>query len=304
MKANAIMALAAAATLCGSVYAQEAAPQAESEAADEEDFPISASFSVAVDSKYLSYGFVDNKDPIVTPSAELTVFDFFTLGVEAIFDTTTYGRNHGGYGNRAGKYTELHPYAGISYALSPDDYEWLPTTIELGLDYLYEYHPTVKGKHGDRDTANSEDSQFWTISVGLPDLWIEPVFTYERDVMRDNGTYLNLELGHTFELTDSVTLRPSIAQGYGNKARVAAYACYYDEDADEDIGYHRYALMDTVAKLELTWSVCDNLELSGYVAYSDFVFDSHMREAARYYASPSVHNSYNFFGGVAATLSF
>ena len=293
-----IMALAAAATLCGSVYAQEAAPEG-GETEDESAAPVSASFSMAFDSKYLSYGFVDNRDPIVTPSAELTIFDFFTIGVEAIFDTTKYGRK-AGYGNRGGKYTELHPYVGISYALSPDDYEWLPTTVELSLDYLYEYHPNAKGRHGDCDKGAAEDSQFWTLGVALPDLWLEPAFTYERDVMRDDGTYLNLELGHTFELTDTISLRPSVAQGFGNKQRVRAYASTPDGEPMDRAG-----LMDTMVKLELTWAVCDYVELSGYVAYSDFIFDSHMRRAAREYeATGRCTDSYNFVGGVAATLSF
>ena len=44
------------------------------------------------------------------------------------------------------------------------------------------------------------------VMVSLPDLWLEPRFLYERDVVRDNGTYLNLALGHTFALVDGRTL--------------------------------------------------------------------------------------------------
>ena len=170
MKLKAIL---CAAAVCGGVSAVTAADEAvRSDVLEEEASVVSASFSLAFDSKYLSYGFVDNRDPILTPSAEATFFDFLTIGVEAIFDVTKYGRQ-AGYGNRGGKYTELHPYVGVSHAFSPEDIEWLPTTIEIGLDYLYEYHPGAKARHGDRDDGADDDTQFWTLSLSLPDLWFE-----------------------------------------------------------------------------------------------------------------------------------
>ena len=294
-----------AAAVCGGVTMATAADDAvaEAEKGETEETPVvSATFALAFDSKYLSYGLVDNRDPILTPSAEISFFDFFTLGVEAIFDTTKYGRQ-AGYGNRGGKYTELHPYAGISYAFSPEDFEWLPTTIEVSLDYLYEYHPECKARHGDRDPGADDDSQFWTLGIALPDLWLEPAFTIERDVIRDNGTYANLEIGHTFNLLgeedDTLTLRPSIAQGFGNCERVKAYVGECDHAANKN------ALMDTLVKLELGWNICDNVALSGYVGYSDFLFDRDVRRASRSYeATGRWEESWNFIGGLAVEVSF
>ncbi len=256
-------------------------------------FPVAASFSLALDSKYLSYGFVDNRDPILTPSAELTFFDTLTVGAEAIFDTTTYGRK-AGYGNRGGKYTELHPWVALGHSFSPDDHAWLPTTIDVSLSYLYEYHPSAKARHGDRDPAADDDSQFLTLEVGLPDVPLEPVVMIERDWMRDDGTYVNLELGHSFALTETLTLRPSVAQGFGNAQRVKAYA---------DV--NKAGLMDTFFKLQLCWFVTDNIELSGYVGWSDFLFDRRIRHAAREYeATGRWDDSFNAICGVSLTIGF
>lgn len=298
MKLKAVL---CAAAVCGGVSLATAADEAVAEAEKgevEEAHAVCASFSLAFDSKYLSYGFVDNRDPILTPSAELTFFDFLTVGAEAIFDVTKYGRQ-AGYGNRGGKYTELHPYAGISYAFSPEDFEWLPTTVQIGLDYVYEYHPGAKARHGDRDPGADDDTQFWTLNMSLPDLWLEPALAIERDVIRDNGTYASLEIGHSFNLLgeddDTLVLRPSVAQGFGNRQRVVAYV--------EDV--NKNALMDTLVKLELTWSVCDNLEIGGYVGYSDFLFSRDVRRASRdYEGTGRWDESWNFIAGLAMTLSF
>lgn len=296
-----LKAIVCAAAVCGGVSLATAADPAVAEAEKgeiEESHVICGSASLAFDSKYLSYGFVDNRDPILTPSAEVMLFDWLTVGVEAIFDTTKYGRK-AGYGNRGGKYTELHPYMGVSHAFSAEDFEWLPTTVEIGLQYLYEYHPGAKARHGERDPGADDDTQFWTLNIALPDLWLEPALSIERDVIRDNGTYVSLEIGHSFNLLgeddETLVLRPSIAQGFGNCERVKAYV----EDANKN------GLMDTMLKLELTWSVCENLEIGGYVGYSDFLFDRDIRRASRdYEGTGRWDESWNFIGGLSATLSF
>lgn len=282
-----------AALLCGAARAEEpVGAEAPDELEEEEESFVAGEFSLAFDSKYLSYGCVDNNDPILTPGAYLTFFDWVTIGAEAIFDVTHYGRK-AGYTSRAFQCNEFDPNVSIGHSFSPEDFEWLPTTIEFDLNYAYEYQPRVKGM---------PDSQFWTLEVSLPDLWLEPCFTYERDTVRDNGTYLNLELGHTFALIDGegddadpvLALRPSVAQGFSTSERVNYY-----------LGENHSGMMDTFVKLELTWTVCDNLELSAYAGYSDFLFDRRIREASRYYeASGKWDESWNFVGGCALTASF
>ena len=308
------IALACAAAVCGAAFADEE-EKADGwaynpgEGVSFNETPIvSAEASLTFDSKYLSYGFVDNKDPILTPAGEITFFDWVTFGVNAIFDVTKYGRR-AGYTNRQFKYTELQPTATLGHSFSSEDFEWLPTTVEFAIGYDYEFHPNSKSRgtvdeDGFWDKSISEDTQFITFEVGLPDLWIEPTFLYERDIMRDDGTYLNLELGHTFNLLDeeddTLTLRPSIAQGFGNAQRVKAYAAKSDGEPLNHAG-----LVDTMVKLELGWKICDNVSLSGYVGYSDFLFDRKIREAARdYEATGKWDDSWNVVAGLAATFTF
>ena len=325
------IAFACAAAVCGAAFAAEDAAEEEKsegwaynpgEGVSFDETPIvSAEASLSFDSKYLSYGFVDNKDPILTPAGEITFFDWLTFGVSAIFDVTKYG-HRAGYTSRQFQYTELHPTVTLGHSFSPDDFDWLPTTIEFAIGYDYEYHPNskIKGTYdpeeGTFDKSVAEDTQFWTFEFGLPDLCFEPKFLYERDVMRDNGTYLNLEVGHTFNLLgeedDTLTLRPSVAQGFGNKQRVSAYATkeiwLYDEDEgpySEDAPLEHAGLMDTLFKLELGWTICDNVSLSGYVGYSDFLFDRKIRDASRRYEALGKWDySWNVIAGLAVTLSF
>ena len=314
------MALACAAAVCGAAVAAEeekaegwAYNPGEGVSFNEQPI-VSGEFSLAFDSKYLSYGLVDNKDPILTPAGSLTFFDWASLEVEAIFDITKYGRR-AGYTNRAWEYTELHPGAKIGHSFSPDDYEWLPTAIDLSIGYQYEFHPNAKYKGGDGPDGQGDDTQFWTVELGLPDLWFEPVFQYERDVMRDNGTYLNLEIGHTFALIDGeeegedpvLTFRPSIGQGFGNAMRVRAYLSrtVNDGDEEESVPLNHSGLMDTCVKGELSWKICNLCSLSAYVAYTDYLFDRKMRDCAREYeATGDWDHSWNFIAGIALTVSF
>ena len=293
MKTKTIM-LALAAAVCGAAFADEETTEEKAEGwsytpgegvSFNETPIVSAEASLAFDSKYLSYGFVDNKAPILTSAGEITFFDWLTFGVSAIFDVTRYG-NHAGYTSRQFKYTELHPTVTLGHSFSPEDFEWLPTTVEFALGYDYEFPPNSK------NTAALNEY-----------LWLEPKFLYERDIMRDDGTYLNLEIGHTFNLLgeddDTLTLRPSIAQGFGNGQRVKAYATKKDGEPLNHAG-----LMDTMIKLELGWKVCDNVSLSGYVGYSDFLFDRKIRDASRdYEATGSWDDSWNVVAGLALTIS-
>jgi hypothetical protein len=168
-----LRACAAAALLCGSVYSQEKENTIQTEENETSlgDF-VSAEVSVSFDSKFVSYGLIDNKDPIITPSAHLTFVDFLTFGVAAIYDTTTYGRK-AGYSNRGGRYTELDPEVSIGYSFSPEDFSWLPTTIDVSFGYIYEYHPRSMGGGSGEP---GDDTQFMFTEICLHDLILEPIF--------------------------------------------------------------------------------------------------------------------------------
>ena len=285
--------IACAAAVCGCVSLVTAADEvAEAEKGEVEETPIvSAEFGLQLDSKYMTYGVVDGKDPILTPSAQLTFFDWAYVGVESIFDLTKGNGKRGDYGNRAGKWTTLDMIVGLAHEF---DLGETLGTLSVDVNYIYEY---LRRHHSDMG-----DTQYVNLELSLGDLWLEPTLGIERDLMADDGTYVNLEIGHTFALVGddedpTLTFRPSIGQGLGDKHRTRGY-----ELADDHGG-----VMDTTIKGEFEWAVCDHVALTAYIAYSDYWFDSKLRDGARAYNGAwgsSCDHSWTFYGGVGMTVSF
>jgi len=288
--------IACVAAVCGCVSLATADEPAEAEKGEVEETPVvSSEFGLQFDSKYMTYGVVDGKDPIVTPSAQLTFFDWAYVGVESIFDVTKGNGKRGGYGNRAGKYTTLDGIVGLAH-----EFDLGETLGTLGVDfnYIYEYIP--------RYHDSMDDTQYLNLELSLGDLWLEPTLGIERDLMADNGTYVNLELGHTFTLAGdgegpTLTFKPSVAQRLGNSLRTKGYF------ADSSDGFSHGGLMDTTLKGEFELKLSENVSLAAYVAYSDYWFDSNMRDAARAYNAEwgkSSDHSWNVYGGLGVTVSF
>ena len=285
--------IACAAAVCGCVSLATAADEvAEAEKGEVEETPIvSAEFGLQFDSKYMTYGVIDGKDPILTPSAQLTFFDWAYVGVESIFDLTKGNGKRGDYGNRAGKWTTLDMIVGLAHEF---DLGETLGTLSVDVNYIYEY---LRRHHSDMG-----DTQYVNLELSLGDLWLEPTLAIERDLMADDGTYVNLEIGHTFALVGddedpTLTFRPSIGQGLGDKHRTRGY-----ELADDHGG-----LMDTTIKGEFEWAVCDHVALTAYIAYSDYWFDGNMRDGARAHNADwgrSCDHSWNFYGGIALGVSF
>ena len=294
-----IQTILCAAMIGGTITAATAADATVAEAEKgeiEEDAVVSAEFGLAFDSKYMTYGVIDGKDPILTPSAQITFFDWLYFGVEAIFDTTKTNGRRGGYGNRAGKYTTLDSIVGLAH-----DFDLGETLGALSVDvnYIYEYIP----RYHDDDVG---DTQYVNLELALGDLWLEPTLAIERDLMADDGTYANFSVGHTFTLVGdeedpTLTFRPAVGQGFGNSLRTKGYF------SDTTEGFSHSGLMDTTIKGEFEWTLCENVALGAYIAYSDYWFDSNMRDAARAYNAEWGHacdRSYNVVGGLSMTVSF
>ena len=280
--------MACAAAVLGCVAAATAADEAaEAEKGEvEEEAPIvSAEFGLQFDSKYMTYGVVDGKDPILTPSAQITFFDWLYFGVESIFDVTKGNGKRGDYGNRAGRWTTLDAIVGVAHEFE------LTEGIGLSVDanYIYEY---LRRHHSDMG-----DTQY----IGL---WLEPTLAIERDLMADDGTYVNFSLAHTFTLVGddddpTLTFTPSVGQGFGNTQRTRGYELAADHGG----------VMDTTIKGEFEWALCDHVALTAYIAYSDYWFDSKLRDGARAYNGAWGHgdkyaDSWNVYGGVGVTVSF
>lgn len=291
-----LMAMAAIAALATSVFADaDTEPEVLVEAKDE--IPVSAEFGLAFDSKYMTYGVVDGKDPIVTPSAEISFFDTLYFGVESIFDITR------GNGGRAGRYSTLDAIVGLRH-----DFDLGETLGALSVDvnYIYEFIPR-RNWNDETCKYDVDDTQYVNLELSLGDLWLEPTLAVERDLMADDGTYVNFEIGHTFALTDDFSLRPAVGQGFGNTQRVRGY---FNKRPGSDEPLDHGGLMDTSLSLTAEWTLCDNLTLSGYVAYYDYLFDGTMRDGARQHNADARGresegaDSANFVGGLALTASF
>ncbi|MBR7180981.1 MAG: hypothetical protein IKD42_05150 [Kiritimatiellae bacterium] len=269
---------------------------------------VSAEFSLAFDSKYMTYGVIDGKDPIFTPAATITFFDWVYFGVSAIYDVSR------GNGGRKGKYSTLDATVGIAH-----DFELCEALGRLSVDfnYIYEFIPR---RYYDADAGKYEvgDTQYLNLELSLGDLWLEPTLAFERDLMADDGTYVNFEIGHTFTLVGDeenqvLTVRPAIGQGFGNKQRAAGYfykrPCLGEDPEDSDKLRHA-GLMDTTVKCDVEWTINDYLKLGGYVAYYDYLFDGNMRDGARWHnadargRTESSASSWNIVCGLALTASF
>ena len=314
MNTKKMMAMACVAAVCGGVWAADdakpvptATENADKEVQVEEKDDsslVAVEAGVALDSRFFYYGVIYGKDPVITPRAQITFFDWVYVGVESVFDMTKGSGKRGGYGNRAGKYTILDSIVGLAH-----DFDCGETLGALSVDfnYIYEYIH----RYRDEDGAKCmDDTQYLNLELSLGDLWFEPALWIERDLMADDGTYVNLSIGHAFPLIDGegegadpvLAFRPSVGQGWGNTLRTHGYFNDY-----VDNGFSHGGLMDTAIKGELTWNISENVSLSGYVAYSDYLLDGNMRDAARAYNARWGHgcnHSWNFYGGIALGVSF
>ncbi len=247
-------------------------------------------------SRQLSYGLADNQDPVIMPGASLTFYDIFTVSMDWIIDTTHRGRK-AGYRDRKWEYQEFDPGVSAAYVFSPDDFAFLPTSVELGVGYMYEYHPRFSKSKSDGVNGNP-DTQFVVFDAALPDLPLEPALYLEWDIDRDDGFYANLNAGHSFELVEGtgecslLAFRIEAAQGLGSADRNDAY-----------LEVDKWGLMDTSITLKLEYKPLPWLAVVPYAAYYDYIFDRSLRHAARTY-NEKVNDSFNFIGGITISASF
>jgi len=320
MDTRKLMAAACAAAFCGGVLAADEAkpgpietansnPPVQEQEDEKDDSPldglVAVEAGIALDSRYMTYGVMDGKDPIVKPRAQITFFDWIYFGIESIFDVTKGNGKRGGYGNRAGRYTTIDSIAGIAH-----DFELCEDVGALSVDFNYIYEYLNRYRCDGEDCMG--DTQYLNLELSLGDLWLEPTLWIERDLMADDGTYVNFEIGHSFPLIDGegegddplLAFRPSVGQGFGNTQRAAGYFVKH-KGSDEPLDHSGF--MDTTVKGELTWNISGNLSLTGYIAYSDYLLDSNMRDGARAYNAAWGHgcdHAWSFYGGIALGLSF
>ena len=93
-------------------------------------------------------------------------------------------------------------------------------------------------------------------------------------------------------------------QGWGDRKRVRGYLSAPSLEHPLD----RAGLKDTRLQLSLAWTPFDWLTVSAFVAYSDFLFDRHIRDASRNYIRQSDggarNRSWCFPVGVSCSVTF
>lgn len=302
MKAQSIGTMAAWCGVCliQSVMADDPAAADSAGNLDSDVVTVSEgpAFEVSLDfcTRQLTYGLVDNRDPIVTAGAAAEWYGF-TFESAMIFDTTEWGRKHGEYGNRKGQYQELTSGPGYTYTFFPEDFRFLPTAVETFVNYIYEYHPPVRKSRGE----SNPDTQFVNAGAGLPDLWLAPAVSAEFDIDNEAGAvYLAGEVSHAFTLieaaggreTDPLALVLGAGIGLGNAKRNRC-----------DAGFDAWAFKDVWAAAALEWQVTDRVRVAPYVALSEQVHPR-LREAARHYLDGETHASTQWVGGLAVAANF
>jgi len=302
MKAQSIGTMAAWCGVCliQSVMAEDpaaadSAGTRESEVVTHDDWPV---FEASVDfcTRQLTYGLVDNRDPIVT-AAVAAGWHGFTFESALVFDTTAWGETHGGYGDRKGRYQELAFGPGYTYTFDPDDVPFLPTAVETFVNYVYEYHPPVRESRGE----SNPDTQFVNLGFALPDLWLAPILAAEIDLDNEAGAvYLLADIGHSFTLVesgdgregDTLALTMCAGVGFGNAKRNRY-----------DAGFDACALKDFHATVSLDWQITDGVLISPYVAVYEQIHPR-LREAARHALEGETHASTQLVGGLALVALF
>ena len=240
---------------------------------------VEGTASIDFTSKVLSYGLPDSSKPNLLPYGELTFFDCLSAGSRFYIDLTDIGERMG-RGDRTFDLWEVDMPVDLRKRFSSKDCVWIPTCVEIGIGYRYEYHPS---------RTHISDTQFWLADISLPDIWVVPRLSSERDVIRDNGTYLNFSLSKEIEIFDSVSIVPSVSQGWGDVRRVAGYLPGPDMVGRLD----HSGLMDASFRLDLVWKVSERVSVSVFTAYSEFLFDRDIRESARNYIRQSDAGAHN-----------
>lgn len=274
---------------------------------------VAGEASVDFVSRFHPYGLAATDEPILLPFARVAFLDdLLSLSTLWYMDVGTFSRQVPSYGrqNLAGRYWELDANATLARVFTSREVEALPTSVGLSLGYTYEYHPrAVRDRTADHNT--NPDTQFVLARVWLPDVWFEPLVFVERDFIRDNGTYVNLQVGHEFALGEArvgsaaqLGLDVRLGQGFGDARRVKGYLA----DARGEPLDHAGA-MDTSVTLTLVWRLTDWLSLRPYASYYDYLLDSRTRGGARRFLPRQTGTSgtkpaWQFVGGVALSAEF
>lgn len=242
--------------------------------------PVDATAALETRSSFVNYGLVMGRDPIVVPSGRVAWEGWYVSG----FSLVDYADGNGRRSRYKSRTRKVNTSVGYHYDLPLYHFG----VLSADLSYMYEYVPRCRGV--------VHDTQFVNARIGLEGRWLEPAIHIERDLVLDDGTYVALEVGHTFQPFDRFTVRPLIAQGFGDGKRSAG--CFGSFDSA--------GLMDVSLRLDLGYAVTDWLKFCAFVAYHDFWFGDGMREAAADFNGRFGHDArtWNFSAGIGVSATF
>lgn len=157
--------------------------------------------------------------------------------------------------------------------------------LEVGfVEYTF---PNSTGEDGDGNVVALAGTREVYLSAGL-DVPLAPTLTVVRDVDAVDGFYGSLAVGHSFELTEMLSLELSASLGVGDKDYNDGY-----------FGYGKSALNDLALGVAAPIALTDNLSLTPSVGYV-WLPDSSLADAAKEtYGKKEI-----FFGGVSLSYAF
>jgi uncharacterized protein (TIGR02001 family) len=224
--------------------------------ANAEEEGITASAGVEIYSKYIWRGYQLNNDSIVIQPS--LAFGYKGFGINGWTNVDT-GSDAGNAWNE----TDIT----LSYDTSAGP-------IDLGAGYIY---------YNIKDSDNTVEL-YASVSY---DSFLTPTLIVYRDINAFPGYYFNLELSHSIDLMNDITLDLAAGSGY--------YISCNDSIVEEGTGKKFKGLQDGIISAGLSISLSDKATLSPSVSYSFAMTDK---------AKAMLGTSGNLFGGLALSFSF
>jgi uncharacterized protein (TIGR02001 family) len=229
--------------------------------AEAEESKLEFELGVDLVSKYVWRGQLLTDDPVLQPGATVS-FGGLSLNVWGSIDMTDINET----GSDDFRLQEVD-YT-LSYGFTPVD----GLDLEAGVIY-YDFPGT-----GFKSTSEVY------LSGSLSSVPLSPTLAVYYDFDEVEGYYVNLSIGHTFELTDNLGLSLGAGLGWSDADYNMAY-----------FGVNDSALGDLTVSAALEYAVNENFGISVYAGYSEML-DREVEDAL---ADPDI-----FTAGVNVTFSF
>lgn len=218
----------------------------------EDESPVSASADMAFLSQYVWRGYALSDSSIVVQPSATVSYKGFSVNLWGNLDTDSV-------------YTDDNDFNETDMTLS---YDWSIDNVSMGVGYIYY-------------ALNGPDTQELYFTVGL-DTFLAPSLTVYRDFDEFEGWYVNLGIGHSIALSDTLSLDLSAAIGY--------------VDADDYSEFH-----DGTLSASMTFPVNDYISITPAVTYT-FGLTSDSKDVLEYGSADA--ESDHFFGGVTCSIAF